>query len=124
MVFAEADIARAFGDDEFFPVFQPLAELRTGQLAGFEILARWRHDRHGLITPDDFIPALEQTGSIAKLTPMILKKAFASQTIAESALTTSVNISASQLRGSGVPERLAEVAGEAGFALEDGWKEF
>ena len=118
MVFAEADFPRAFEDDEFFPVFQPIVELRTGQLAGFEILARWNHRELGLIAPDDFIPVLERSGLISRLTQTMLAKAFSSPVIAGSSLTLAVNISPSQLLGADVPERLAEVAGRAGFALE------
>lgn len=118
MVFAEADFPRAFEDDEFFPVFQPLVELRTGQLAGFEILARWNHRELGLIAPDEFIPELERSGLISRLTQTMLAKAFASPAIVNSSLTLAANISPDQLLGSDLPERLAEVAEQAGFALE------
>jgi PAS domain S-box-containing protein len=118
MVFAEADIPRAFEDDEFFPVFQPLVELRTGQLAGFEILARWKHGQLGMIMPDAFIPALEKSGLIDKLTRTLLEKAFSSPLLADRVLTLAVNISPSQLLGPDMPKRLADVAGSTGFALD------
>jgi EAL domain-containing protein (putative c-di-GMP-specific phosphodiesterase class I) len=70
----KADIARGLSRDEFLPVFQPLVELRTGQLTGFEVLARWNHRRLGLLTPADFIPAVEKSGLIDGMTTAILKR--------------------------------------------------
>ena len=48
------ELQRALDHHEFFPAFQPIVELRTGQLTGFELLARWQH-----ATPDEFIPRIE-----------------------------------------------------------------
>ena len=62
MFFQKSEIAKALRNGDFFPVFQPLVELRTGQLAGFEVLARWSHRRHGLLMPADFISAVEKSG--------------------------------------------------------------
>ena len=76
MIFDETDLHQAFDEDEFYPYFQPLIELRTGQLAGFELLARWKHPRLGIILPDDFIPAVEKSGFINELTRQVLEKAF------------------------------------------------
>ena len=50
-------LQRALDHGEFYPAFQPIVELRTGQLTGFELLARWRH-----ATPDEFIPWIEAAG--------------------------------------------------------------
>ena len=64
MVLAEADLYRAIAEDEIRPAFQPLIELRTGQLSGFEVLARWNHRELGEIAPDEFIPEFERSGLI------------------------------------------------------------
>jgi PAS domain S-box-containing protein len=117
MNFVEADVLRAFEEDEFYPVFQPIVELRTGQLAGLEVLARWRHKRLGLIGPDEFIPLVERNGLIDRLTRAILKSALASPALAGSALTLSVNISPTQLLRPRLPERIAELAAESNFPL-------
>jgi len=118
MAVDEADARRAFDGDEFFPVFQPVVELRTGQLAGFEILARWRHPRQGVLPPDDFVPVLEGHGLIHRLTEVVLDKAFASRELIESSLTVAVNVSPIQLRGCGLPRCLASSAQPGRFPLE------
>jgi len=118
MAFNETDLQRAFDEEEFYPVFQPVVELRTGQLAGFEVLARWHHKKLGPIAPDHFIPWLEKCGLIDRLSRTILTSAFASPALAESALTLSVNISPIQLLGDKLAERIAETATESGFELE------
>lgn len=46
---------------EFLPYYQPKISLRTGAIAGFEALLRWRHPRKGLLGPDDFAGAFEDT---------------------------------------------------------------
>jgi PAS domain S-box-containing protein len=117
MPFVKAQIAKALRHHEFFPVFQPLVELRTGQLAGFEVLARWNHMRQGLVMPADFIPAVERSGLIDEFTIAILKEAFASQALAGGAFMLSVNLSALQLCRSDLPARIADTAAQAGFPL-------
>lgn len=117
MIFEEADLRRALQEQEFFPVFQPIVELRTGQLVGFEILARWRHRRLGLISPDDFIPALERSLLTDELTHLLLQQAFAAPVLKGSELTLAVNVSPLQLLGSNVAQPLAEVAAASGFSL-------
>lgn len=113
----KADIAAGLRRDEFFPVFQPVVELRTGQLAGFEVLARWNYRRQQLLMPADFIPAVEGSGLIDGVTIAILKKALAPPVLAGGAFMLSVNLSPLQLRGSNLPTRIAATAGEAGFPL-------
>jgi PAS domain S-box-containing protein len=117
MSFDEAEIHRAFEGEEFYPFFQPLVELRTGQLAGFELLARWKHRRLGLVLPDNFIPALEKSGSINQLTRQLLKKAFATSRDLPGTLTLSVNLSPLQLLDLSLPAKIAAAAAQSDFFL-------
>jgi PAS domain S-box-containing protein len=118
MVFNETDVRRAFDEGEFYPAFQPMVELRTGQVAGFEVLARWNHKKLGPIAPDSFIPSLEKCGLIDELSRTILKSAFASPALADSSLTLAVNISPIQLLGDKLAERIAKIASDGGFPLD------
>lgn len=50
-----ATVRKALEDDELEPCFQPIVELHSGKLSGFEVLARWKHPELGWILPDNFI---------------------------------------------------------------------
>jgi PAS domain S-box-containing protein len=108
---------RALEEGEFFPCFQPLVELRTGHLTGFEVLARWKHARTGMIMPDIFIPSAERDGWIDALTHQIMRKAFTSALSMPSSLRLSVNISPIQLRNSSLPSQIESVSKLTGFSL-------
>jgi diguanylate cyclase (GGDEF)-like protein len=60
----EADLRRALEREEFLLQYQPIISLKTGRIAGFEALLRWRHPDHGLISPSDYIHVAEDTGLI------------------------------------------------------------
>jgi EAL domain-containing protein (putative c-di-GMP-specific phosphodiesterase class I) len=62
--------------DEFFPFFQPVVILHTGEVAGVEVLARWQHESLGIVLPGAFIATAEQEGLIDELTAMLIGKAF------------------------------------------------
>jgi EAL domain-containing protein (putative c-di-GMP-specific phosphodiesterase class I) len=117
MTFGERDLHRAFDEDEFYPYFQPLVELRTGQLAGFEMLARWKHPQLGIIAPDDFIPAVEKSGRMNELTRQILEKGFALGPMLPSTLMLAVNLTPHQLLDTTLPSKIRRVAERAGFSL-------
>lgn len=117
MVSLEAEILRAFAAGEFFPVFQPLVELRTGRLVGFEALARWRHKDLGDISPDGFIPLLEKNSLVDRLSFFILEQAFASPAFKDNALTLSINVSPRQLLYYQSSDRLQEAAARHSFPL-------
>jgi len=111
------DVRRAFNADEFFPFFQPLVELKTGKLVGFEALARWNHARLGTISPDAFIPIVQKCGYINALTRKLLEKTFAAAYLLPEALRLSINISPLQLVDDTLPGQIAAEAARGGFAL-------
>ena len=103
----------ALDRDEFFPVFQPIVELRTGRLTGFELLARWRH-----ATPDEFIPWIEASGLSSRLTQTLLGKAFSSIPLLQSSLHLSCNLSPIQLQNCEIPALIASCAEQGKFPLD------
>jgi PAS domain S-box-containing protein len=117
MISLESEILRALEEGEFFPVFQPLVELRTGRLVGFEALARWRHMKLGDIMPDEFIPLLEKNGLVDQLSMLILERAFDSPALRDSELTLAINVSPLQLLRYRSSERLEALASKARFRL-------
>jgi len=112
------DVRRAFEEDEFFPLFQPQVELKSGELAGFEALARWNHARLGAISPDAFIPIVQKCGYINALTRRLLEKTFVAAPLLTEGLRLSINLSPLQLMDETLPGQIASVAERGGFPLD------
>lgn len=113
----ETDLRRALETDEIVPHFQPVADLQTGHLRAFEVLARWRHPTRGLIAPDRFIPLAENQGLIGELSGHILGQAFTAASTLPENLRLAVNISPMQLRDHTLPAQLESCAQRTGFSL-------
>ncbi len=68
------DMQKALVEGVFDVYYQPIIDLKTGQLASMEALARWPHPKEGMIPPDEFIPIAEATGLIMPLGEFVLRK--------------------------------------------------
>jgi diguanylate cyclase (GGDEF)-like protein/PAS domain S-box-containing protein len=99
----ETDLARALEDGQFRLVYQPVVDLETGQIRGFEALLRWHHPELGTLQPDQFIPVAEHNGLIVPIGAWVLQEATRTATRwlhefpVEPPLTMAVNVSARQL---------------------------
>ncbi len=71
----EADLRAAIEKKEFVPYFQPIIDLVTNQVVGFEALARWNSPKRGLVFPDNFIPLAEETGLVLAIDMLMLEAA-------------------------------------------------
>ena len=63
----ETELRRALDKDQLKLFYQPLIDLKSGEVAGFEALARWDHEDRGEISPSEFIPVAEESGLILTL---------------------------------------------------------
>ena len=70
------EIPRAINNKEFFLCYHPKINLSSGEVEGVEVLIRWHHPEKGLIPPDAFIPYIEKTAMISKVTEWVLKTSF------------------------------------------------
>ena len=111
------ELHRGIECGEFVPYFQPLVELRTGQLLGFEVLARWKHPLRGVVAPGEFIQMAEDSGCIGLLMDGILGDAFAAMSGLPEHLRLSINVSAIQLRDRFLKQEISGAAERAGFSL-------
>jgi diguanylate cyclase (GGDEF)-like protein len=71
----ETELRRALDKDQLKLFYQPLIDLKTGEVAGFEALARWNHEDRGEISPTEFIPVAEESGLILQLGRWAMHKA-------------------------------------------------
>jgi len=116
--FTLEEILQGIHANQFEPFFQPKVDLKTGQLAGAEALARWIHPQHGVIGPDAFIPLLEQCGHIDGLTFLMLEKSAAvcrSLQDRGRIYTISVNLSLASLDDTALADRITQVVRDAGL---------
>jgi diguanylate cyclase (GGDEF)-like protein/PAS domain S-box-containing protein len=108
----EGDLRRAIMDEQLALAYQPLSDLASGEITGFEALARWTDPVHGIVAPDRFIPIAEESELIVALTDFVLIRAcrqlrqWQLTDPAYEALTMHVNISGKDL---GQPEFVTRV---------------
>jgi diguanylate cyclase (GGDEF)-like protein/PAS domain S-box-containing protein len=123
----QTDLRNALERNQFRLLYQPVVELKTGQVRSFEALLRWHHPTRGVVMPADFIPLAEATGLIIPIGAWVLEEAGrqaaqwqrASQRSAP--IRISVNLSARQLGQAQVLEdvrRALADAGSSGLALQ------
>jgi len=120
IVHSEIEQGIRYGLDhgQFIPFFEPQVDLLTGEIVGFEVLARWEHPLSGLIEPDRFISVAEEHGLIGRLSEQIIVAALIQGADWDPAIKLSVNISPVQLADSWLAQRIVRLLAEAGFPAE------
>ncbi len=103
-------IALALENGEIRAYFQPQVCTDTGEISGFEALARWQHPTRGLIAPGDFLPALLEAGLSERLSEVMLVQALSALSGWEAAgvriPTIAINLSGDELRNPNLPAKL------------------
>jgi diguanylate cyclase (GGDEF)-like protein len=102
----ETGIRRGLAQNEFIPYYEQQIDIDSGELVGFEMLARWKSEQLGLVSPEIFIPIAEEMGLITQLSEQLMDRAFADAREWDDSLTLSINISPVQLRDPWFAQRL------------------
>ena len=98
----EQDLRRALPAGEFELYYQPVVNLASSEISGFEALIRWNHPVKGMIAPASFIPLAEEIGFIVPLGEWVIRQACVTAAEWPEHLHVAVNISAAQFRSPGL----------------------
>lgn len=112
----ERELRGAIREGDVKPYYQPLIDLRTKQVVGFEALARWTHPTLGVVPPDRFIPIAESCGLINELTDHLLRQAARAACKWPQDVSLSFNISPSQLKDRTLGLRVLSILADAGLS--------
>lgn len=114
----EAELKSAVENSELKLVYQPIVDLRSMRVAGFEALIRWEHPLLGTLAPCEFIPLAEEVGMMRMLGTWILSEACRQakewQELFGSSIVVSINLSALQLRNLAFLPDFSHVLGSTG----------
>ncbi|MDP3785909.1 MAG: EAL domain-containing protein [Undibacterium sp.] len=110
-LYVESGLRRALQHGEFFLLYQPKVDIRTGQVMGAEALIRWAHPKEGIISPLEFISIAEETNLILQIDAWVLDAACAQAKIWQdngvAPFRIAVNVSAKEFTSS-LPERVGQ----------------
>ena len=117
----ESDLRGAIGRGEIVPFFQPVVRLDTGAIAGFEALARWRHPRRGVMTPEEFLPLCEEMGLLVDLGAHMMQAAahqlaaWRGAHRAAGEISVSVNLSTGEIHRDNLVEDVGALLADTGL---------
>ena len=117
----ESDLRRAIDRAELRVRYQPIVQLKTGRIVGFEALVRWMHPKRGMVAPGEFIPMAEETGVIGPLGRWVLQEACTQMQKIHLAhpratpLSLSVNLSGRQVLQPDLVEQIDGILKATGF---------
>jgi diguanylate cyclase (GGDEF)-like protein/PAS domain S-box-containing protein len=111
----EIDLRDAIQNDVLRPYYQPLIDLATGRITGFEALVRWPHPERGMISPAEFIPVAEDTGLINPLGGLMLRRACTDAALWPDDVRVAVNLSPLQFRGGNLLSVVTDALKQSGL---------
>ncbi len=114
----EVELTEAIEAEQIVPFFQPIVDIGNRRLVGFEVLARWHHEKLGQIPPTRFIALAEDTGQINAISWLVLRQACEQAKVWPAHLSISFNLSPRQFRDSELAETISSVLRETAFPPE------
>ena len=112
----EIELRHAIENDLLRPHYQPLIDLSTGRITGFEALVRWPHPERGMISPGEFIPVAEETGLINAVGGLMLRRACMDAAQWPDDVRVAVNLSPLQFRVGNLLSTVMETLKQTGLA--------
>ena len=117
----ERELAGALAAGQLRLVYQPVVDLQTEHVVGFEALLRWQHPTLGAVGPDRFVPIAEDSGEIVPIGRWVLAEATCTAAAWQRAhpgrpLSIAVNVSARQLASGSLLQHVAEALSQSGLA--------
>ena len=112
----ELDLRRAFANGEFELHYQPLVDIATDRICGFESLLRWRHPDKGMISPADFIPVAEDIGLIVSIGEWVLREACSEAVKWPAHVKVAVNLSPVQFRSRNLVQVVVSALANSGLS--------
>lgn len=94
----ELDLRSALGKEEMRLHYQPVIDLGSGMVSGYEALLRWEHPTRGVVMPNLFIPIAEETGMIVQLGEWVIRQAIRDLAGWDEHLSVAINLSPAQMR--------------------------
>jgi diguanylate cyclase (GGDEF)-like protein/PAS domain S-box-containing protein len=114
----ELDLRKAVVNKEFELYYQPIIDLKTGQITSCEALIRWHHPQRGMIAPLEFIPLAEETGLIVPLGEWVLRQACAEAVRWPKQVTIAVNVSPAQFKSRNLVQAVAGALADSKLPAE------
>ena len=111
----EHDLRDAIVNAEFVLHYQPLLDLATDKVLGFEALIRWPHKERGLVSPAEFIPIAEETGLILQIGNWVLRRACGDAATWPKHMKVAVNLARAQLMSSDIVPKIAAILADTGL---------
>src|SRR5262245_21589045 len=112
----EIDLRHALSSGAFELYYQPLVDLGTDTITGFEALMRWPHPVRGMIPPSEFIPVAEETGLIGQVGAFVLQRACADAMRWPDHVKIAVNLSPLQFRTGNLLQVVMDALSESGLS--------
>ncbi|WP_271614470.1 putative bifunctional diguanylate cyclase/phosphodiesterase [Bradyrhizobium sp. CCBAU 51627] len=111
----EVELRDAIQNDVLRPYYQPLIDLSSGRITGFEALVRWPHAERGMVSPAEFIPVAEETGLINPLGGLMLRRACLDAATWPDDVRVAVNLSPLQFRSGNLLSMVTDALKHSGL---------
>jgi diguanylate cyclase (GGDEF)-like protein len=112
----EMDLRGALARGELCLHYQPLIDVKTSEISGYEALIRWHHPTRGMVMPNSFIPIAEETGMIISIGEWVIRQALADASLWPAHVGISLNLSPTQIRSPNLLSTVVQALANSGVA--------